>query len=173
MTTQTILDDRRSAGSSLGIQLAMTAISMAVVGAFVLWHAWPEGGQRSESTAEDVTMSAATDETRLRDGRADPYAYQEATARPAYDWLYIVDSEAQAQLIFEFQQLVTENVGRPAPSSSNVIWFDSEESEARFWKIHGEDDAVREHYGLPRQTVVDLRGPATYAAPLADLQGAN
>lgn len=168
MTTQTILDDGQSAGSGLGIHLAMTAVSLVVVGAFVLWQAWPDGGQQSDSTTEVVAMSAAAAETQPRGGLAELYADQEMAARPATEWLYIVESEAQARSFDEFQALAAENLGRLSSNSSRVIWFDSDESEARFWQIHGEGDAVRERKGLPRLTVVDLRGPAAIAAPSAE-----
>jgi hypothetical protein len=174
MTTQTILDDRQSAGFGLGIHLAMTAISVAVVGAFVLWHVWPEGGQRSEPAAEAVAVSAGGEETLARGGLAELYGEQEAAARTITQWLYIVESEAHAQALLAPRELLTDlDVNIWQPTSSNVIWFDSEESETRFWQIQGEGDAVREHHGLPRLTVVDLRGAARLAAPSAELQGAS
>jgi hypothetical protein len=169
MTTQTILEDRPSAGSRLGIHLAMTAISLAVVGAFVLWHAWPEGGQQSESASNAVAASAGAEETLLGGGLAELYGEQEAAARTITEWLYIVDSEAHAKSLVAPREYFTDaDVDLWAPTSRNVVWFDSEESETRFWRTQGEGDAVRDHLGLPRLTVVDLRGAAQTATPNAE-----
>ncbi|MGD9890913.1 MAG: hypothetical protein AB7R89_07575 [Dehalococcoidia bacterium] len=164
MTTQIAMEDRQERRSGLGIHLAMTTISLAVVGAFVLWHTWPEGGQRSELTASEVAVSTTSEETMPQGGLAELDGEQEAAARTMTEWMYIVESEAHEQALFATRALLTDaDVDLWSPTSSNVIWFDSEESERRFWQIQGEGDAVRDHLGLPRLTIVDLRGSAQTA----------
>jgi hypothetical protein len=139
----------------------MTAISLAVAGAFVLWQAWPEGGQRSEATPEAVAVSPGSEEAMPRGGLAELYGEQEAAARTITEWLYIVDSEAHAQSLITIRDFfAAANGDLRSPTSKNVVWFDSAESEVRFWQMQGESDAVRDHLGLPRLTVVDLRGAA-------------
>jgi hypothetical protein len=168
MTTQTILDDRQSAGFGLGIHLAMTAISLAVVGAFIWWHAWPDGGHRAESTTEAVAVSAGAEETMPRGGLAELYGEQEAAARASTEWLYIVESEAHAQSLIDPREFLTDaDTSIWQPTSSNVIWFDSEESETRFWQMQGEGEVVRDFFRMPHLTMVDLRGSARTVTPQA------
>jgi hypothetical protein len=163
--TQIVMDDRQQRRSGLGAHLAMTAISLAVVGGFLLWQVWPDGGRRSEATPEAAAVNAAAEETMPRGGLAELYGEQEAAARTITEWLYIVESEAQAQAFFAFQELATANIGLLATNSSNVLWFDSDETEAHFWRMQGEGDAVRDHLGLPRLRVVDFRGAAQTTGP--------
>lgn len=166
MATQTILEDRQQYESALGLHLVMTAISLAVIAGFVLWQVWPDGGQPSAPAADRTAASAGAEEIGPRGGVAEMYEAERTATRSNNGLLLIVESEAQARSMRTFAEaLAAANVGLWKSDSDRVIWFESDESEARFWQLHSEGDAFREQHRLPRLTVVDLRRPAPIEAP--------
>jgi hypothetical protein len=158
MTTRATIEDRLDRRSGIGTQLLMTAVSLVVIGGFVLWQVWPLDGRRSSATEGVTEVGAPAQGVTPLGGMSELYAERDAAAPADTEWLYIVESEAHAQtLIAPRRHLTDANDDLWEANSSNVVWFDSEETEARFWQMQGGGDVVRDHYGLPRLMVIDLR----------------
>lgn len=166
MTTRATMEGRLDRRSGIGTQLLMTAVSLVVIGGRVLWQVWPLDGQRSSATEGAMEVGAAAQGVTPLDGMSELYAEREAAAPADTEWLYIVESEAYAQTLIAPRKHFTDTSDdlREA-NSSNVVWFDSEETEARSWQMQAGGDVVRDHYGLPRLMVIDLRDSARVGRP--------
>jgi hypothetical protein len=131
------------------VHVAMTALSLVILGVLVLWQV-RQGGDESgtpvaEGTVQTSAVTAATAESGLG-----------ATTRVVAPRVYIVGSpegaEALRALIEQTNDLRRFEGLRPLDET--VEWFDSPEDEANFWQ------GINAVIGVPEMTslsVVDLR----------------
>jgi hypothetical protein len=154
----------------------MTALTLGVVGVFVLWQVWPAGQETTvpigspargntsyvatprstpmEQYPEDqrARSSLGTDTTETLDGVG---ALLTRTATPT---VYLVKSEDRAQTLLACIEETNSSraaLGLP-PLEWNVVWFDSAEAEADFWLAEGSNQ-FRDGIGMVAVSIIDLR----------------
>jgi hypothetical protein len=160
MTAEATTSEQRPSGSGIWVQLAMTAVSLAVLGGIVLWQVRTDGGEAAMPAARSAPQSSVTQGS-ISDGatpRGGPAGLDAAQAWTAVWTVYIVESQERAQGLragLEHVNAFRATQGQP-PLTAQVVSFDSSESESYLWQ------SLSWVPGLPGAAlpvaVIDLRG---------------
>lgn len=165
-------------------QVAMTVLTAVALGGLVLWQVRQGGGDATAPATSATTQSAQHDaavpmggvaerlqeasrqpatreaaEAVARGGMAELYAERAAAARAADDTVYVVGSQAEAELLvaqLDRGSAVVDAQGLPV-SPIRVEWADSAEAESRLLTAVTELNTLRGHLGSPPVKVIDLR----------------
>jgi hypothetical protein len=118
----------------IGTQLAMTAFSLAVLGALVLWQVRTDG-EEATAPASSTTRSSMTEGATPVAGSVAVDAKHAAQSRTASPTIYLVESRERAEALLagiEEENRHRDVLGLP-PLTPQLVWFDSVEAEVLFW----------------------------------------
>jgi hypothetical protein len=145
----------------------MTAFSLAVLGALVLWQVRTDGEEATAPTSS-TTRSSATEGATPVARSAAMDATHAARLRPSRPPIYLVESQERAEALLA--GIAAENRHRDAlglpPLTPRLVWFDSVEAEVQFWATIEAQQQPAGGSGVGN-SVVDLRDlvPAGSAPP--------
>jgi hypothetical protein len=131
------------------VHVAMTALSLVILGVLVLWQV-RQGGDDSGAPVAESTLQSS------RDTAAAPEGGLLATTRMAAPRVYIVETPEEAKALSASIEQMNDfrRFEGLSPLDETVEWFVSAEDEANFWQ------GINAVIGVPEMTslsVVDLR----------------
>jgi hypothetical protein len=162
MATQATMRDRQQRRTGIRTQMAMTAISLAVLGGFVLWQVRPSGDEAVAPAAGGITPPASVPALANGSGRS-------LTEQPRRSGLHTNTSDTLDDALTELDGEQTAAVLRSVYLvGSEVAATAARQLAAGADQVHvveTEEDASQVRVGLsrPGTEIIDLRTPAAGA----------
>lgn len=149
METDTTSADQRPDGATVWTHIAMTAVSLVMVGAFLFWQVQKGRDASGTPVAEGAVQGSAGTAATVESGLV-------ATTRVVAPRVYIVGSQEGAEALLALIEEINDfrRFEGLRPLDETVEWFDSPEDEAYFWQ------GINAVSGVPEMTslsVIDLR----------------